>query len=295
MQPDVIKQRVEDAAVCTEDELGGVCTNLTDIKGMTLGITINDNITGAIKIDFKSSPADLAKVGKELLIYALEKHGVMIEDFRKWDIQVKGNQLLLGGPLSKMGLRQIGSLIEHPLVPDFEGGSGGGQNPVVDMKTRSLQYFGSIQTLTEELRHKDFKAVKTYSKFFDKYARQIDRMSVLNVDPVVLSYGTYVADSFRSVSGGLLDVNMQKVRDRQTYAAGSANYHGRGNYSNWNGYTSRYGWGPSGYNSNLRNRQRVTGEARLQGEIVAKTVMREVDAQTSKVRAQMSEKYEVDF
>jgi hypothetical protein len=262
---------------------------------MTLGITINDKITGAIKIDFKSSPANLAKVGKDLLIYALEKHGIMIEDIRDWDMRVNGNQLLMMGPLSRMGLREIGTLIEHPLIPDFEGGSGGGQNPVVDMKTSSMQYFGSIQTLIKELRSKDFQAMTTYAKFFDKYARQIDNLSVINVDPVVLSYGTYVADSFREVSGGLLDVNLQKVRDRQTYEAGSSTYHGRGNYSNYNGYTSRYGWGPSGYSSNLRNRQRVTGEARLEGEIGAKNIMREVDAQTAEVKRQMSEKYNVDF
>ncbi len=163
------------------------------------------------------------------------------------------------------------------------------------MKTRSLQYFGSIQTLIGELRNKDFQAMTTYSKFFEKYARQIDNLSVLNVDPVVLSYGAYVADSFREVSGGLLDVNLQKVRDRQTYEAGSETYHGRGNYSNYNGYTSRYGWGPSGYSSNLRNRQRVSGEAKLQGEIGAKNIMREVDAQTAEVKRQMSEKYNVDF
>ena len=90
---------------------------------MTLGITINDKITGAIKIDFKSSPANLAKVGKELLIMRWRRHGVMIEDIRNWDMRVNGNQLLMMGPLSRIGLRQIGSLIEQPLIPDFEGGS----------------------------------------------------------------------------------------------------------------------------------------------------------------------------
>ncbi len=296
IHPETVKSRVEESGLCSEDQVGDVCKDLASIRGLTLGITINDKITGAIKIDFTGSPAVIGggEMGKEILIRVLEKNGIMIEDFRKWDVQVTGNQIRLGGPISRMGLRQISTLIEHPLAADFNTESGGGQN-TVDMKTRSMQYFGAVQKLTEELRHKDFKAMTTYAKFFDKYARQIDNMSVLNVDPVVLSYGTYVADSFRSVSGGLLDVNLQKVRDRQTYAPGSANYHGRGSYSNWNGYTSRYGWGWSSNNQDTRNRQRVSGEARLKGEILGKEIMSDVAAHGAEVRAQMSEKYQADF
>lgn len=294
LHPAEILNRVKESGLVSDEQAQDISKTLTTIEGLTLGITINDKVTGAIKIDFNSSPAKLGPLAKQMLIHALEKNSLMIPDFQNWDMQVKGNQLLMMGPLSEMGLRQIGSLIEHPLVPDFvaDESAGGSQ---VDMKTRSLQYFGSIQTLTEELRHQNFQAMTTYAKFFDKYARQIDNLSVLNVDPVVLSYGAYVADSFRSVSAGLLDVNLQKVQDRSTYEAGSADYHGRGDYTNWNGYTSRVGWGGGGYNSNMRNRQRVSGQAQLQGEIGAKDILRDVEAKTAEVRQQMSQKYQVDF
>ena len=294
LHPDVIKDRVKASGICKDDQVDDVSNTLATIQGLTLGITINDKITGAIKIDFTSSPANLATLGKQLLLFALKKNGVMIDDFENWEMKVDGNQLRMMGPLSSTGLRQIGTLIENPLAPDFEGDHSAGANQP-DMKTCSLQYFGSIQTLFGELRKKDFQAMTTYSKFFDKYAREIDNLSVLNVDPAVLSYGAYVADSMRSASASLMDINLQKVRDRQTYSAGSSNYHGRGDYTNWNGYTSRYGWGYSSYNQDMRNRQRVTGEANLQGEIAAKEIMRDVETKTAEVRRQMSEKYQVDF
>jgi hypothetical protein len=91
----------------------------------------------------------------------------MIPDFQNWEMQVKGNRLLMMGPLSEMGLRQIGSLIEHPLVPDFLADESAGSSQV-DMKTRSMQYFGAIQTLSEELRNEKFQAMTTYAKFFSK-------------------------------------------------------------------------------------------------------------------------------
>ncbi len=89
LHPSVLKERVKDSGDCPEDQLGGVCQTLGTIRGLTLGITINDKITGAIKIDFKSSPANLSTLGKQLLIYALEKNGVMIDDFESWDMRVE--------------------------------------------------------------------------------------------------------------------------------------------------------------------------------------------------------------
>ena len=164
----------------------------------------------------------------------------------------------------------------------------------MDMKTSSMQYFGSIQTLIKELRSKDFQAMTTYSKFFDKYARQIDNLSVLNVDPVVLSYGTYVADSFREVSGGLLDVNLQKVEiDKPTKLALKP--------TTAEAITRTITGTPVvmvGAPVVTARICETDSESLAKQSWRAKSVprtLREVDAQTAEVKRQMSEKYNVDF
>ncbi len=293
MTPAMIKQRLESKNIVKKDELDAVCSKLGSIIGLTLGITVNDKVSGAIKIDFNSDPSSLASSIKGLLVHALKEHGMMVDAIENWEVQVGSDHLVLRGNLNEAGFRQLSSLVEHPLATDFAVGQAdaGGD---VDMKTRSMEYFASVQKLISEIRDLNLKGMNAYAKYFDKYARQIDHLSVINVDPVVLSYGAYVADSFRSISGGLDSTVMDKDQQRQTYAVGSSTYHGRGNYSNWNGYTSRAGWG-GGLASNQRNRERVAALEREKGGNDTKAVLREIDEATAKVFSQMSQKYQTDF
>ncbi|MCH2180470.1 MAG: hypothetical protein MK108_00565 [Mariniblastus sp.] len=294
-----LKKRLETAGVCKDEDLDGVCDTLMTIQGITLGITVNDKITGAFKIDFKGSPATLAASGKDILLAALKRNGLMVDDFESWDMQVKPNELLMTGALTSEGMRQIGSLIEHPLVVDFAGSGGAGSGePEVDMKTRSLQYFTSVAQLTHELDNRNYQSMATYAKWYDKYARQIDRLSVLNVDPAVVDYGQYVASSFRDIAGSLLDSNYQKNVDQQQFSDTEpygyqwSGAYGSGYYGRWGRYSGKYN---SNYNKNTRNRQIAGARANEAGENRAKAIVREIDAETSKVRNAMSKKYNTNF
>ena len=294
-----LKKRLENSDVCKDEDLDGICDTLMTIQGITLGITINDKITGAFKMDFTGSPATLAASGKDILLAALKRNGLMIDDFDSWDMQVKPKELLMTGALTSQGMRQIGSLIEHPLVVDFAGSGGAGSGDTeVDMKTRSLQYFTNVAQLTHELDNRNYKSMSTYAKWYDKYARQIDKLSVLNVDPAVVDYGQYVASSFRDISGSLLDSNYQKNVDQQQFSdtepygyqwSGAYN---TGYYGRWGRYSGKYN---SMYNQNTRNRQIAGGRAFEAGENRAKAIVREIDAETSKVRNAMSKKYDTNF
>ncbi len=295
ISPSIIQKRLEESGMFKPEELEPMSKALASMKGLTLGVTINDKVTAAVKVDFKGDPSALTGAIKGMLIYALKKHGMMIDDIENWSVKANPdeNNLIIGGSLSDTGLRRMMTLIEHPLADNFAAEAVYGDSKP-DMKTCTLQYFNSVGVLIKEIRKQDFKAMSTYSKYFDKYARQIDNLPVLNVDPVVLSYGSYVADTFRSISGGLDTQNLQRVQDRQEYVAGSSSYHGRGQYTNYNGYTSRYGWG-GGAAFNQRNRQIVGAEANLKGANEAKDTLRQVDEATAKVRADMSEKYQIEF
>jgi hypothetical protein len=291
----LIKKRLEESGMFKPEELGPMSEALASMKGLTLGVTINDKVTAAVKVDFKGDPSALTSSIKGMLIYALKKHGMMIDDIENWSVKANPDEknVIIGGSLSDTGLRRMMTLIEHPLADNFAPQAAYGDSKP-DMKTCTLQYFNDVGVLIKEIRKQDFQAMRTYSKYFDKYARQIDNLPVLNVDPVVLSYGSYVADSFRSISGGLDVQNLQRVQDRQEYVAGSDTYHGRGQYTNYNGYTSRYGWG-GGWAFNQRNRQIVGAEANLRGANEAKDTLRQVDEATAKVRNDMSQKYQIEF
>ena len=282
-----IRDKVESSGLVGADDLEAVCDCLSDVEGVTLGITINDKINGAIKVDFTSLPRGMDSYGKKLLLEAIGNNGYMIDDFKDWEPSVKGNQFVLRGQLSNMGLRQIGSLIEHPLTIEFESGgysTAGGS----DMKTRSLQYFQAVNQLVDELRSKEAKALRTYAKWFDKYARKIDGISVLNVDPAVQGHGRFVSDKFLEISGILYGANLEKIQGQQQFS----DYGGA--------YSSGYDYGvgrsrTTYYFNNQRNRTQAAGQAKEKGANLAREVMREVTAETAQVRSDMTNKYGINF
>ena len=220
---DFIKERIGASEICEKKDLNSVCQAVANVRGVTLGVTISDKISAAIRVDFDGDPTPLVDVGKTILSSALTENGLMIDDIKSWDSKMEGDKMVISGPLSESGLRQIGTLIEHPIAADFVSKDPYG-GETVDVKTRSKQYFDSVKHLIDEMQDKEAKALTTYAKWYDKYAKRIDELSVINVDERMLEFGTYVSDAFRDISMRLLDTNMQKVRTQQRF--GDRGYYG---------------------------------------------------------------------
>lgn len=267
---------------------------LSTLQGVTLGITVRDKITGAIKIDFNESPAVLGKDGKTILLNALKENGLMIDDLENWTMTASDKQLLLSGALTQEGLRHVGTLIKQPLHHDFvQDGSDSSDTgePEVNMATRTQQYFADIQHITESLRKKDLNNLRTYARWFDRYSREIDQLSILGVDEVMVQYGAFMGNSFRDVANSLRGSDLDRTKNvakQRSYA----NYYSTGYGANFN----RYGrWGGYARNVNQRNRQIASNLGTQAGANEAKSIMSEVEAQTAAVRQAMAQKYKVDF
>lgn len=285
---DRIRERLTESKMFPEDQIEPLVETITKIKGLKFGITINDKITGAIRVEFDGDATVLADKAKDILLYALRQNGMMIDDFADWPVEVKANEIQLRGPMSNIGLRQVASLIESPLSSDVASRYSELDQP--DMKTRTMQYFRAVTEYTDSIRNKDAKALGTYAKWMEKYARQIDNLSVLNVDPDMVEYGNYVANTFRDVSGILLGAEYDKINDRFQYRDDHV-YSGVQYNGYWNRYYGYYYQNPQ----NRRDRQIVGARDTKKGFDDAKEVLREVDAETAKIRQSMSQKYNIDF
>lgn len=155
------------------------------------------------------------------------------------------------------------------------------------MATKTLQYWGDVQHVIEMIERKNINDMSTYEKWFDRYSQQIDGISVLGVDPVMVQYGMYVSNSFRDVSSGLgtADVGRAKSMAAQGFA-------GPGNRT----FNYGYGYGTiQGRNYTLNSRRAASSISTMAGKEDAKNVMRELTSETAKVRNAMSEKYKMNF
>ena len=288
LSPDVVRGHLGKAETLAGKnvDLDALARAIAGIRGLTLGILIDKGVTGSLKVDFKDDVSMMAAFAKPLLLEALGNHGSMIDDFKDWRVTVQGTQVRLSGPLSETGLRQVLSVMDARtssfISPSQQGSGQGGDDPTVEA---SLRYFNSIQILLEDLEGLKSKT-KTWGQkagWYDKYARKIDGLPMLNVDKDLLDYGQYVSFALRDASGALKEIG-SRSRYRQVNTAPIY----RTNYA------VGYGWGPYGYGwrgayrsqedlrATGREKSRVRTEEKLRGTSKANAIVVEIEKATAK-------------
>ncbi|MDA9858685.1 hypothetical protein N9D23_11250 [Rubripirellula sp.] len=314
VSPTRIKQRIEENPVL---KAAGLPTEqlvklLSGARGVTLGVTMGDESVGAIRVDFKESPEILASIGKELMINVLQHQGAMIEDFRNWTPSIEGNTFLLRGTFSTNGIRRVMSVLElPPALHDsmFDAASPGSDPEGNAILLATEQYWNSVTSLVDDLREKPKRDhVKTFGQaamWYDKYARKIDRLPILNVDQEMLDYGVYVASAFRDAEAAMKGVGM-----RSSLRTASNNPSSGGYYATMGGYRANSGYGPSygpqgvtmgvgagraSINEKGRTDAIIRGQERTAGAASVQQIWQGIDETTAAVRRSMVQKYKTDF
>lgn len=286
---------------------------ISGIQGITLGITLEDQAIGAIRVDFNSSPQAFAKVGKSLLIEVLRNHGAMLDDIHDWTPSVNGNTFFLRGKLSPTGARRVMSVLELPRALGdalHDTASSGGDSKEAAARIASQQYFKTVSMLLDDLRDKPkTDHVKTFGQaaiWYDKYARKIDGLPLLNVDPTLLKYGNDVSNMLRSAEASMKGVGMRSsvrtgMNDPTSYGYSSRG----GGYRGGSGYDGAL-YGPQGYTvsegaakASVREKGRtdavIRGQERTKGAASVQQVWQDIDAASAEIRRVMTSKYSAEF
>ena len=161
-------------------------------------------------MDFEKDATILGDFAKPLLLESLARQGAMIEEFRDWQVKINGTQIQIGGTLYESGMRRIMSILDAPPSLQTAAQESMGSDEESKKKLMALatkQYFQSVVSLLDDLRGKrkseDFVTWGQVGLWFEKYARKIDRMPILNVDPEMLDFGAFVADSLRQAEDAM--------------------------------------------------------------------------------------------
>lgn len=307
VSPALIRDRLATSKTLegTDIDRDAAAEALASIRGVTLGVAVTNLRGGSLKVDFAKDISMLKDLAKPLVLEALERNGASIREFYDWEVAVSENQIRLRGELTQSGTRRILSLLEPPpnIQADLQNPTEGQQDEK-KMLYASQVYFSSIATLIDDLRDKksERKTMGQLTVWFDRYARKIDRLPVLNVDPDLLGYGKYVSDTFR---GGATSVTEAAATSRIQQSQVPEQYD---TYS-WStpvGVTNNYWrgaqvWGWGGWQAVPNDRRRgqiqsqIRTEQRIKGSLSANTVLQQVDAVTADVRRAMTQKYNAEF
>ena len=106
--------RRSDTMATKKMDLNKVVKLLIGLKGLTVSVQADESLNGILHVDFSESTAGLLGIAKPLVLEALDRQGLAIEDLKQSRETVSGTSISLQGKLSKEGMRTLLSLVAPP-------------------------------------------------------------------------------------------------------------------------------------------------------------------------------------
>jgi hypothetical protein len=310
---DTVRQNLDNSEVLKGKDvnlefLSGV---LASIQGTTLGIRITDQVTGSLRIDFGQDPSMMADFAKPLILEKIGELGAAIEDLYQWTPRIEGRTVFLSGTFSVDGLRKVLSIVEPPPLPIQQPAPG---QRIVSPSDRdpmaypTYDHFKATQVLIADLRKTRNPALGSSGQcaiWYERYAKKIDQLPIVNVDPELLDFTQGVATSLRGLAGTYRQVGINSARYSSNptggWVGGST---GRGAAS-WGGYGYGAGYGgsfyrmPGSFAVAKKSGPSPQSTAKRLGRASASGVRSEkfqtLDEGMSQMRRSMTEKYGIEF
>lgn len=296
-------------------DLAHLGRQLAGLDGLRVGIRIGEQPSGKLTVDFGDPVALDAEPARKLLLQILADGGLLIGDLTQWKSEVQGATFSLSGGLSPGGLRKLLSLVGSPNPSGKTEDSDGEKLSPGDLAARraqdTLRYFKAIDSYRNDLKQdlRDAKSISQTKVWFDKYARKIERLPILNVDPEMLDYGALVAKGLRAAAGSVTQMGISSAA-RQKQVQGSTAPPVNAAYYGGYGW-DRGGWGGYGYNLPGANSWANSAYAQVRAEAHQRQLIRSeekaamaTDVQgikadlieaTGNIRRRMTERYQVEF
>lgn len=291
----MIQDRLEKSPVVEKHKLDAesLVPLFADMRGVTMGITVRNDITAEVRIEFDRSVPFGDDVAQDFVLAVLENNEMELPGIDVWKYEVQNDAIVCSGDLSVQNMRRILSLMD---IPSTKFSSLKGQNVEEPSQDDSVQnsvaYFHSVQSLLDDLKPKQQKSNASDAKWNERYAAKIDNLPILHVDKDLLDYGQNVAETLRVMAGSRRVSGMQGA---------SAARHA-GDYSNgyYDGYGYNYGRGAYRYSrlgvaENINAQYTAKADARAQGQATKLQGWQLIENATADVRRQMTERYNVEF
>jgi hypothetical protein len=270
--------------------LDTLAQKIASLKGLALSINVTDGISGSLSINFGQDVADLDALAKPLLIAVLNVAGMHLDDVDQWKFQASGKNVTATGKLGDESFRRLIGIVQSPVPAVVAAAAGGGAGAAstqpADPATASQRYFKSVSMMIDNL--KTGTSVKETATWWLQASKRIDKLPILNVDPALVDWGTFVSSKLKQLAGaGAAGQTQIQVR-----VAGVAD-------PEYNLYDTEHYIYNGQERADAENHKRQQREAALQqkGAIQQEAVqiLSETNGSRQKVRAEMTTKYNVEF
>jgi hypothetical protein len=277
---------------------------LYSVKGVRIGVRIGEEMSGRIVVDLQGDASPMAPYAKELLLQIMSDRGMSISDVSDWTAKAEGNEISLSGKLSKAGLRRLMSVVDSPATETKEAKAASPGEAAATQAKASLTHFKAVTGMANDLKAdmRSSKNLASNSLWFDKYAKRIERLPSLNVDPELLQYSAFVANQLRQASLAVKTMGIQSgVRQAQitgSSVGGGSDYvdsygYRYGAYGVYNGGADVYGMGTVKEVGAQRRVVRAEEKAGMATDV--QKIRQDIIAATTDIRRKMTQKYQMEF
>ena len=288
---------------------------LASVRGVRLGIRIGDKAFAKLAVDVESDVTLPPELCRTLLLEIMADAGLKIDEVDDWKPACKGKEFSLSGELSESGLRRIFSLVNSPL-PTEQGEEETPDNTPKDKKTQmaeaSKQQFDSITKMFTDLKQdwRDIKSISSAKIYFDRYARRIEKMPVLNIDPDMLKYRDFVAAQLRAAaeSNRTMGIRSSYRQSQVRNSGGGGDYGGYydgyrtgwyGGYGGVGGVAANAAAATNAFYANTRANLAAERSVRHEETAIMATDIQSLRANvidgTNQIRRMMTERYQIEF
>jgi hypothetical protein len=260
---------------------------ITGLRGVKLIFRVDDSINGQFRADFSSPVDSLEPYAKPMILEAMDRMGMHVDDVQDWTARTEGMTVILEGKATVAGCRQLLSPLLTPgarihASPVESPGQQLSQDPRV---TASVRYFKSMTTLLNDLQKSKVKTFRHMAYLLNKYAESIDELPMLNVDDTLLKFGAWVSENLRGMSSGALSTQERNNFLEANMTEGVYSYGGYGT-----GYLPGYG-----ISSNYTALGNIEGIGVANERQNRAEVWNAINGAITQVRRQMTEKYQAEF
>lgn len=300
LSPERVRQAMGKSKVLRDHsaDVGAVSDLITRIQGLTLGARVTKRVYGKLKIDFDGDTKVLADVAKPLFLEVLDEAGASIDEFENWNVEISPRRITLSGELTQSGLRRLFSFLEIDgtavnAADDKVAEKGDPTEPKVDAYA-SLRYFQSVTRYLNDLkREKGAKSYYAIAVWFDKYARRIDRLPILNVDKDLVDYGHRTVSQLRNCVEAIRGAGIRSgARSAQVTGPG---YSDDGYYGSYPLFTSGANYAAEEVGAVEQERRAIRAQEQGQSSMDVRAIIRQLEEETSTIRRLMTERYNIEF
>ncbi len=269
-------------------------------QGVSLSVTIAESTTARVVLHFAEEISGLESSLAAVFRQHVKDHQIWLDEFESAKVTAVGKSVQLSMELSDESLRRVVSMITSPSPPPRtqEVASPTEDNVksrVTIEQNASRIYFRSVSQTIDDLsrvsrRGTDYERTATWH---DNFARRIEQLSTVGVEPSLLEFGGRTADRFRALAASLRGQGVQINADQKTLVY-DVDYRPGWVSANW--------WGGVGYgessvkvSSNLKEVRERQAAAVKEGAKQRSTIWKLITDDRSDIETLMREKFGDSF